>query len=907
MRSLVPLLLLVLSGGCFRLNQADYDDARDQDGDGIVDDTYGGPDCDPSDPAINPEADEVCDGIDNDCDGETDEATAVDASTWYADGDGDGYGDPDNDRIACEQPSGFIPDAGDCDDSDAMVTPELAWYPDSDGDGYGDRQSGATVQCEQPADHVLDNTDCDDDAVDVNPGETELCDEVDHDCDGNDGYDDIDGDGFIECMGDCDDDNAAVNPGADESCNGLDDDCDDEVDEDDAVDAPTWYLDGDSDSYGEAASSLTQCDQPTGYVAIDGDCDDADPNQFPGADEYCNGEDDDCDDEVDEPDAVDASTWFADADTDGYGDSGVSALACDQPSGHVDDDGDCDDADPDQFPGADEYCNGEDDDCDRSVDEGDAVDVLTWYLDYDSDGFGDASSTTTSCAAPKGYVADDTDCSDEDAAVNPDADEICNGVDDDCDGDTDEDDSLDATTWYLDGDSDGYGDPGIDRVACTQPAGHVDNDQDCDDSDAGLNPETTWYPDEDLDGYGLDDDAVNQCEPLSEHSLDNTDCDDLDAGINPGATERCDGVDNDCDGTIDYEHNVDGVSYSSIQDALNSASGGERVCVRANHYTETIWLEGDILLEGEDRDNTTIDADGSFPAVTLYDVGPGYGIRGFTLTGATGDQGVAITSTLSDAVVADLLIEDNHAVHGGQCVGALITYHGGASAMENVEIRNNTAECDQIWGQLWLGSGSLAISHLLFSGNLAWATGESYAGLMVSSGSALDITNAIISGNTVEPAVSAVQLRSGVLANTGGTLTVTNATIHGNSVDVGTGYADAGLLYDSGGATTLLNLSVSDNIVTGSYGASIGWGGNPISYSNIWAQDTPYFSFSTLPGSVTEADPEYTDDSSTDAWEWALTYPSSSALHDKGDPTMNDADGSRADIGAHGGPGSDGW
>jgi hypothetical protein len=99
------------------------------------------------------------------------------------------------------------------------------------------------------------------------------------------------------------------------------------------------------------------------------DCDDGDPDTFPGADEACNEQDDDCDGETDE-DAVDESLWFADGDGDGFGDPAAAVSACSPPSGHVDDDSDCDDADDEVSPGAAETCNDRDDDCDGAIDEG---------------------------------------------------------------------------------------------------------------------------------------------------------------------------------------------------------------------------------------------------------------------------------------------------------------------------------------------------------------------------------------------------------------------------------------------------------------------------------------------------------------------------------------------------------
>ena len=225
--------------------------------------------------------------------------------------------------------------------------------------------------------------------------------------------------------------------GADEYCNGEDDDCDGSTDEDASVDVLTWYADSDSDGFGDPVSSELDCYQPSGYVSDNTDCDPSDGTQYPGAAEYCNGEDDDCDGSTDEDAALDVLTWYADGDSDGFGDASSIDIDCNQPSGYVSDNTDCDPSDGAQYPGADEYCNGEDDDCDGSTDEDAAVDVLTWYEDSDSDGFGDPLSFDIDCDQPSGYVNTDTDCDDSDDEQFPGADEYCNGEDDDCDGTVD--------------------------------------------------------------------------------------------------------------------------------------------------------------------------------------------------------------------------------------------------------------------------------------------------------------------------------------------------------------------------------------------------------------------------------------------------------------------------------------
>ncbi|MCB9745431.1 MAG: FG-GAP repeat protein [Alphaproteobacteria bacterium] len=168
-----------------------------------------------------------------------------------------------------------------------------------------------------------------------------------------------------------------------------------------------------------------------GYSAAE-DCDDADPAVWPGAEERCDGIDNDCDGTIDVG-ASDASSFYADADGDGYGDPAYVVVACAAPEGHVDVAGDCDDSAAEVYPEAPELCDGLDNNCDFRIDEGLSS---AWYPDADGDGWGADAGVTEACEAPEGYVEQGGDCDDSASAANPgQSTEICgDGLDNDCDG-----------------------------------------------------------------------------------------------------------------------------------------------------------------------------------------------------------------------------------------------------------------------------------------------------------------------------------------------------------------------------------------------------------------------------------------------------------------------------------------
>ncbi len=298
---------------------------------------------------------------------------------------------------------------------------------------------------------------------------------------------DLDGDGWSPDAGDCDDTDVLVNPDAEEICNEVDDDCDDLIDQQDPglLDGVTVWVDSDGDGFGDEDTALSLCD-PTGWADNSDDCDDNDSHIYPGADEVCDDIDNDCDGDIDGDDdsLTDGQSLYTDADEDGFG-AGDAELAC-LGDGWSEVDTDCDDTDDAINPDADEICDDVDNDCDDLIDGQDdaVIDAPTWYPDSDGDGFGAEDDGEVSCGGFADWVTTGEDCNDGDETIHPDADEICDGLDNDCDDLIDgQDEDVAATTWYHDGDGDGYGDPKDTLTACNQPGGYVGNSDDCDDTD----------------------------------------------------------------------------------------------------------------------------------------------------------------------------------------------------------------------------------------------------------------------------------------------------------------------------------------------------------------------------------------------------------------------------------------
>ncbi len=235
------------------------------------------------------------------------------------------------------------------------------------------------------------------------------------------------------------------------------------------------------------------------------------------------------------------------------------ARAADTDGDGVDSVLDCDDTRADVFPGAEERCNTVDDNCDGNVDEASSTDATLWYRDGDGDGAGDAGRTVIACAEPVGHVADATDCDDTDASVSPSVAEVCDGADNDCDGDIDEAGAVGSGTWYADADGDLFGDASTPVSACERPDGVVIDATDCDDANADVFPGAPEVFDDgvDADCDGLDGDADG--DGFDSVASGGEDCDDLDPAVFPGAEDApYDGVDADCAQDDDFDADGDG-------------------------------------------------------------------------------------------------------------------------------------------------------------------------------------------------------------------------------------------------------------------------------------------------------------------------------------------------------------
>jgi hypothetical protein len=432
-----------------------------------------------------------------------------------------------------------------------------------------------------------------------------------------------------------------------------------------------WYLDMDNDGYG-VGIPITTCWQPAGYVLVNGDYDDTNPNYNPGVTEICDNVDNNGDGNIDEGFDLDGDghAWCAgdindsnpliypgapeicdglDNNINGSIDEGYDLDG----DGFTTCSGDINDNNPAIHPGAQELCDGLDNNQNDIVDEG---------FDLDADGYstcqGDSNDSNPNvnpgaietCNSIDdnsngivdegfdldldGYSTCQGDCNDNDSSVNPITNDICNLQDDNCNGQIDEDSDLDG---------DGY-------TFCNG---------DCNDSNALINPNGTEVCN------GIDDNCNTTIDDLEDSDNDGFtlctgDCNDSDSNVNPQAPELCNSLDDNCDSSIDEGFDNDNDGYTSCQgdcDDNSLAVNPSAIEILDNSIDENCDGVVDVFVAENQIETISIYPN---PAIDILHVNfTTVGIRSYEIYNAIGQLVIQgqLTNSLNNIDVSELSTE----------------------------------------------------------------------------------------------------------------------------------------------------------------------------------------------------------------------------------------------------------
>ena len=446
------------------------------------------------------------------------------------------------------------------------------------------------------------------------------------------------------------------------------------------------------------------------------------------------------------------------------------------------------------------------------------------------------------------------DCDPFDESIHPGAVEVCDGIDQDCDGDIDEGVQL---VFFFDADGDGYGDPEHTETACAPSSCFVDNDLDCDDLDQGINPDVPescdgldndcdgiadegiapYYADNDGDRFG--DDALPSCESLPGYVPAHGDCDDGDSAVHPGALDPAgDGVDQDCGGSENQEPHVglSDTSLPTLQEALAMASPGDVIWVGPGVYEEHDLSFNGVaasLRSTQGADATIIDANEE-GRVFIFDQGEGPDtlLEGFTLTHGRELMGGGILVDGASPTFDRLEIIDNTSASGDSFPGdggGGMAVLGGHVVLRNSLVADNSNFGGSNGGGLYIESSEVTLYNVILDANTGY--GRSAGAKVLSSTLTLAYTtfqNHYLAGGfgaALYIEVSTLTMRDsaffdnwaegsgGAVMMGGGSATIVRSRFEGNGVGVGSGGALV-----VGGAT----VNIAHSVFRGNWGSVAG-------------------------------------------------------------------------------------